>query len=80
VLDEPSIGLHPIDTQRLISVLKNLTALGNTVLIVEHEEEIMKAADSIIDIGPFAGQYGGEVVFQGTFKELKTAKNSLTAA
>ena len=79
VLDEPSIGLHPIDTQRLISVLKNLTALGNTVLIVEHEEEIMKAADSIIDIGPFAGQYGGEVVFQGTFKELKTAKNSLTA-
>ena len=79
VLDEPSIGLHPIDTQRLISVLKNLTALGNTVLIVEHEEEIMRAADSIIDIGPFAGQFGGEVVFQGTFKELSKAKNSLTA-
>ena len=79
VLDEPSIGLHPIDTQRLISVLKNLTELGNTVLIVEHEEEIMRAADSIIDIGPFAGQYGGEVVFQGTFKELTKAKNSLTA-
>ena len=79
VLDEPSIGLHPIDTQRLISVLKNLTELGNTVLIVEHEEEIMRAADSIIDIGPFAGQFGGEVVFQGTFKELSNAKNSLTA-
>lgn len=79
VLDEPSIGLHPIDTQRLISVLKNLTELGNTVLIVEHEEEIMRAADSIIDIGPFAGQFGGEVVFQGTFKELSKAKNSLTA-
>ena len=79
VLDEPSIGLHPIDTQRLISVLKNLAELGNTVLIVEHEEEIMRAADSIIDIGPFAGQFGGEVVFQGTFKELSNAKNSLTA-
>jgi excinuclease ABC subunit A len=79
VLDEPSIGLHPIDTQRLISVLKNLTELGNTVLIVEHEEEIMRAADTIIDIGPFAGQFGGEVVFQGTFKELSKAKNSLTA-
>jgi len=79
VLDEPSIGLHPIDTQRLISVLKNLTELGNTVLIVEHEEDIMRAADSIIDIGPFAGQFGGEVVFQGTFKELSKAKNSLTA-
>ena len=79
VLDEPSIGLHPIDTQRLIYVLKNLTELGNTVLIVEHEEEIMRAADSIIDIGQFAGQFGGEVVFQGTFKELSKAKNSLTA-
>jgi excinuclease ABC subunit A len=79
VLDEPSIGLHPVDTQRLISVLKNLTELGNTVLIVEHEEDIMRAADSIIDIGPFAGQFGGEVVFQGTFKELSKAKNSLTA-
>lgn len=79
VLDEPSIGLHPIDTARLITVLRNLTELGNTVIIVEHEEEIMKAADSIIDIGPFAGQYGGEVVFQGTFKDLTKAKNSLTA-
>ena len=79
VLDEPSIGLHPIDTARLITVLRNLTELGNTVIIVEHEEEIMKAADSIIDIGPFAGQYGGEVVFQGSFKDLTNAKNSITA-
>jgi excinuclease ABC subunit A len=79
ILDEPSIGLHPKDTKRLISVLHNLRDLGNTVIVVEHEEEMMKAADEIIDIGPMAGVFGGEVVFQGDFKQLTHAKNSLTA-
>ena len=79
VLDEPSIGLHPKDTARLISVLEELKLLGNTVIIVEHEEEVMKAADQIIDIGPKAGVFGGEVVFQGSFSQLKGAKESLTA-
>jgi len=79
VLDEPSIGLHPKDTERLISVLQRLKSLGNTVIIVEHEEEVMKAADEIIDIGPKAGIFGGEVVFQGDFSQLTDAKNSLTA-
>ena len=79
VLDEPSIGLHPKDTARLISVLQELKSLGNTVIIVEHEEEVMKAADQIIDIGPKAGVFGGEVVFQGSFSQLKGAKESLTA-
>ena len=62
ILDEPSIGLHPRDTERLISVLRNLQRLGNTVIVVEHDEEIMRAADYIIDIGPQAGRLGGEVV------------------
>jgi excinuclease ABC subunit A len=79
VLDEPSIGLHPKDTERLITVLQRLKALGNTVIIVEHEEEVMKAADEIIDIGPKAGIFGGEVVFQGDFSQLTSATNSLTA-
>ncbi|MDR0294859.1 MAG: ATP-binding cassette domain-containing protein, partial [Prevotellaceae bacterium] len=65
ILDEPSIGLHPRDTQRLIKVLKQLRDLGNTVLVVEHDEEIMRAADRIIDIGPAAGLHGGEIVFEG---------------
>ena len=79
VLDEPSIGLHPKDTAKLIGVLQKLKAAGNTVIVVEHEEEMMKAADFLIDIGPFAGQFGGEVVFEGKYKELSKAKNSLTA-
>jgi len=79
VLDEPSIGLHPKDTAKLIGVLQKLKATGNTVIVVEHEEEMMKAADFLIDIGPFAGQFGGEVVFEGKYKELSKAKNSLTA-
>jgi excinuclease ABC subunit A len=78
-LDEPSIGLHPKDTARLIKVLLNLKALGNTVIVVEHEEEIMMAADEILDIGPLAGSHGGEVVFQGDYKALIDAKDSLTA-
>jgi len=70
ILDEPSIGLHPRDTGRLIEVLKNLRDLGNSVIVVEHEEEIMLAADQIIDIGPEAGRLGGQLVFQGKLEEL----------
>lgn len=70
ILDEPSIGLHPKDTGRLIEVLKNLRNKGNTVIVVEHEEEIMTSADQIIDIGPAAGTHGGELVFQGTINDL----------
>jgi excinuclease ABC subunit A len=69
ILDEPSIGLHPRDTQKLISVLQMLRDLGNTVIVVEHEEEVLRAADQIIDIGPEAGSHGGELVFQGTLDE-----------
>ena len=78
ILDEPSIGLHPKDTERLIEVLKNLRDLGNTVVVVEHDEDIMKEADYIIDIGPEAGTFGGNVVAEGTFSEILTS-NSLTA-
>jgi excinuclease ABC subunit A len=78
ILDEPSIGLHPKDTERLINVLKNLRDLGNTVIVVEHDEDIMKAADRIIDIGPEAGTFGGELVAEGTFEEILKA-DSLTA-
>ncbi len=78
ILDEPSIGLHPRDTARLIKVLKNLRDLGNTVIVVEHDEEIMQAADMIIDIGPEAGTHGGEVVAAGTLKEILKS-SSLTA-
>ena len=79
ILDEPSIGLHPRDTSKLIAILRNLKAIGNTVIVVEHEEDIIMAADQIIDMGPMAGELGGEVVFQGDHKALKKAKNSLTA-
>jgi excinuclease ABC subunit A len=78
ILDEPSIGLHPKDTENLIEVLKSLRDLGNTVIVVEHDEDIMKAADEIIDIGPQAGTLGGKVVATGTFDEILT-KNTLTA-
>ena len=78
ILDEPSIGLHPRDTERLIGVLKNLRDLGNTVIVVEHDEDIMNAADEIIDIGPEAGTHGGEVVATGTLKQILKS-NSLTA-
>ena len=80
ILDEPSIGLHPRDTNRLIGVLRKLRDLGNTVIVVEHEEEIIRAADMLIDIGPYAGVYGGEVVFSGPLTKLPEAKErSLTA-
>lgn len=70
IMDEPSIGLHPRDTARMVEVLKSLRDMGNTVIVVEHEEEIMRAADQIIDIGPDAGAHGGELIFQGTQKDL----------
>ena len=73
ILDEPSIGLHPRDTDRLIKVLKELRDLGNTVVIVEHDEEIMRAADYLIDVGPDAGRLGGEIVFQGNADDITKA-------
>jgi excinuclease ABC subunit A len=79
ILDEPSIGLHPRDTNLLIEVLKELRNLGNSVLVVEHEEEIIRAADEIIDLGPEAGRLGGELVYQGGL-DLTTANKSLTAS
>ena len=79
ILDEPSIGLHPRDTNRLIKVLQQLRDLGNTVIVVEHEEEVIRAADYIVDIGPKAGYNGGEVVFSGTLPQLLKSRKSLTA-
>lgn len=79
ILDEPSIGLHARDTQRLIKVLENLRDAGNTVVVVEHDEEIIRASDYIIDIGPEAGSRGGEVIFSGKTNDIKKQKNSITA-
>ncbi len=79
ILDEPSIGLHSRDTQRLIKVLKSLRDAGNTVIVVEHDEEVMEAADYIIDIGPDAGANGGNVMFEGTYNEIIKNKNTWTA-
>jgi excinuclease ABC subunit A len=73
IMDEPSIGLHPRDTARMIEVLKSLRDLGNTVIVVEHEEEIMRAADQVIDIGPDAGSHGGNLVFQGTISDMNAS-------
>ncbi len=79
ILDEPSIGLHPRDTHRLIGVLQELKKLGNTVIVVEHDEDIMRHADQIIDIGPLAGMHGGELVFSGSLDELISSNSSFTA-
>ncbi len=79
ILDEPSIGLHPRDTKRLIGVLQQLRDLGNTVIVVEHDEETMRAADQIIDIGPRAGYGGGKIVYSGDFEGLLRVEDSLTA-
>ena len=80
ILDEPSIGLHPRDTQRLVSVLETLRDMGNTVIVVEHEEEVMRAADQIIDIGPEAGSQGGHLVWQGTWEEIEGGKERSAVA
>ncbi len=79
VLDEPSIGLHPRDNDRLIRLLHNLRDIGNTVLVVEHDEDMMRSADHILDIGPSAGELGGRVIYEGNFAGLLTDENSLTA-
>ncbi len=79
VLDEPSIGLHPRDTHRLISILKSLRELGNTLLVVEHDADTIRAADYVMDLGPGAGEHGGKITFAGTQKELETDTHSLTA-
>ena len=79
ILDEPSIGLHSKDTQRLISILHSLKELGNTVVVVEHDEEIMMAADEIIDIGPLAGKNGGNIIYQGKLNDMRNNSKSLTA-
>ncbi len=78
ILDEPSIGLHSRDTDRLISVLRKLQQLGNTVVVVEHDEEIMRASDYIIDVGPEAGRHGGEIIYQGYVANLRKATDSYT--
>jgi len=83
ILDEPSIGLHSRDTDRLIGVLRRLQGIGNTVIVVEHDEEIMRAADNIIDVGPLAGSHGGNIIYQGTVEKLLTGNGdtqSLTYA
>lgn len=80
VLDEPSIGLHPRDTERLIKILEHLRDIGNTVIVVEHESEMMERADQIVDLGPGSGIHGGEVIFQGTFTEILKSDTSLTGA
>lgn len=80
ILDEPSIGLHSRDTDRLIHVLKELQGLGNTVVVVEHDEEIMRAADYLIDVGPDAGRLGGEIVFEGKVADIKPIKGDIKAA
>ncbi|MEA5140375.1 excinuclease ABC subunit UvrA [Arcicella rigui] len=80
ILDEPSIGLHPRDTKRLVSVLESLRDMGNTVIVVEHEEEVMRAADQIIDIGPDAGSNGGKLVFQGNWETINSLENQANPA
>ena len=80
ILDEPSIGLHPRDTKQLIEVLESLRDGGNTVIVVEHDEEIMMASDHLIDIGPLAGVNGGELIFAGNYKDILKSKNSMTGA
>jgi excinuclease ABC subunit A len=78
VLDEPSTGMHPSDTDRLIKILKNLRNIGNTILVVEHDPDIMKQADFVIDVGPKAGSHGGEILYSGDFENLLKDKKSLT--
>ena len=80
ILDEPSIGLHQRDNQRLLDTLLKMRDIGNTVIVVEHDEDTIRAADHVVDFGPGAGTKGGEVIFQGTPKALQRSKASLTGA
>ena len=79
VLDEPSIGLHPADTSRLINIIKGMRDIGNTIIVVEHDLDVIQNADYIVELGPHAGENGGEIVFTGTYSELKENRNSLTS-
>ena len=78
ILDEPSIGLHPRDNNRLLNSLKKLRNLGNSIIVVEHDQETMESADQLIDIGPGAGEHGGKIVFSGSPKAIVNSKNSIT--
>src|SRR5439155_25137615 len=78
VLDEPSVGLHARDTSRLVEIMQKLRDLGDTVVVVEHEPAVMRAADQIVDLGPGHGEAGGNVVFQGSYGEILRSKESLT--
>ncbi|NEU02846.1 excinuclease ABC subunit UvrA, partial [Escherichia coli] len=78
VLDEPSIGLHQKDNEKLIQTLKNMVNLGNTLIVVEHDEDTIRSADYIVDIGPYAGVHGGKVVVQGSLDDIKNCEESLT--
>ena len=79
VLDEPSIGLHPQDTQKLIDILKKMRDIGNTILVVEHDLDIITSADKILEIGPKSGEFGGEIIFSGNREELIQCENSITS-
>src|SRR6185312_9535323 len=79
-LDEPSVGLHPRDINRLIAIIRTLTDAGNTVVVVEHDEAMIRAADHVIEVGPEPGGRGGEIVFQGTVPELILSQKSITGA
>lgn len=80
ILDEPTVGLHPRDTDRLLAILRDLRSLGNTVIVVEHDPQVIRAADRVLDLGPGAGENGGRIVYNGSFKNFKRNKKSLTAA
>ncbi|MFH1538270.1 MAG: excinuclease ABC subunit UvrA [bacterium] len=80
ILDEPTVGLHPRDTDRLLAILRDLRNLGNAVIVVEHDPQVIRAADHVLDLGPGAGENGGAIVYNGTFKNFKLSKDSLTAA
>ena len=78
VLDEPSIGLHPKDNQKMLSTIRSLVDIGNTVIVVEHDEDTIRSADHVVEMGPGAGVHGGEIVVQGTVKDLLACKRSPT--
>jgi len=79
VLDEPSIGLHPQDSGKLINILKKMRDIGNTILVVEHDIDIITSADKIIEMGPKSGEFGGEIVFEGNLEDLLKSENSVTS-
>lgn len=80
ILDEPSIGLHQRDNDKLLGTLKHLRDIGNSLIVVEHDEDTMRESDFIVDVGPYAGEKGGNIVFAGTYEDILKDKNSLTGA